>query len=84
MVWSKYRWHESFWGVELQSQHLACYSMFLQPSSLVVHEVEVHYDATAHPRSYWVFRILSVDESRRPRQISHELLLSVSCSIHCL
>ena len=22
MVWSKYRWHESFWGAELQSQHL--------------------------------------------------------------
>jgi hypothetical protein len=43
--------HESFWGAELQSQHLARYSMYLQPSSLVVHEAEVYYDASAHPRS---------------------------------
>jgi hypothetical protein len=38
-------------GEELQSQHLARYSMYLQPSSLVVHEAEVHYDASAYPRS---------------------------------
>ena len=51
MVWSKYRRHESFWGAELQSQHLARDSMYVQPSSLVVHEAEVHYDASAHPRT---------------------------------
>lgn len=51
MVRSEYRWHESFWGAELQSQHLARYSMYLEPSSLVVHEAEVHYDASAYPRS---------------------------------
>ena len=50
MVWSKYRRHESFWGAELQSQHLARDSMYLQPSSLVVHEAEIHYDASADPR----------------------------------
>jgi hypothetical protein len=51
MVWSKYRRHKSFWGAELQSQHLARDSMYLQPSSLVVHEAEVHYDVSAHPRT---------------------------------
>jgi hypothetical protein len=51
MVWSKYRWHESFWGAELQSQHLARDSMYLKPSFLVVHEAKVHYDASAHPRT---------------------------------
>ena len=25
----KYGWHESFWGAELQSQHLACDPMYL-------------------------------------------------------
>ena len=25
--------------------------MYLQPSSMAVHEAEVHYDASAHPRS---------------------------------
>ena len=50
MIWSKYRCHESFYGAELQSQQLARDSMYLQPSYLVVHEAEVHYDASADPR----------------------------------
>ena len=32
----------------------------------------------------WVFRTLPVIHFRRPRQQSHELLLFVSCWIHCL